>query len=197
MDAPVDVHRRSHNFLLIHPRGVWLDWHWVFARPLSTCGVILLSLPLGVGWTGVGLVYWSHAWQTPTHKETPVSDAMRRSQFQWRMHDYLHWSITLKEGTSVMIWLATLHASSSHLSLIFLFPLKASAYTKTRSPGFRFAAPIFWSWYSFCHWASAIDWAWTSQRAALSWSWTVATYSSTCLAEVPLMGTSVLLNVGK
>ena len=54
VDAPVDIHGRSHSFPLIHPREAFLVWHWVIARPSSSCGVVLLSLPLGVGWTGVG-----------------------------------------------------------------------------------------------------------------------------------------------
>ena len=141
VDALVDVHGRSHNFPLIHPRGVWLDWHWLLTRPLSTHGVILLSLPLGVASTGVGLVHWSCAWQTPTHKGT-ISDVMR-SWFWGRMHDCPCWSITSLEGTSVTIRSTTLHVSSSHLSLIFLFPLKASAFTKTGSPGFRSMVPTF------------------------------------------------------
>ena len=67
--APVDVHGRSHNLQLIYSREVLLAWQWVIARPLSSHGIILLSLLLGVGFTGVGLVHWSHAWQTPTHRE--------------------------------------------------------------------------------------------------------------------------------
>ena len=39
----------------------------------------------------------------------------------------------------------TSQVSSSHLSLIFLFPFQASAFTSTRSPGFKFTAPIFLS----------------------------------------------------
>ena len=60
VDALVDFHRRSWNFPLIHPRKVWLVWHWVVARPLYTCGIISLSLPMGVGLARVGLVYQSH-----------------------------------------------------------------------------------------------------------------------------------------
>ena len=47
---------------------------------------------------GVGLVHLSHAWQTPIHKGMPTSDAMRRSQFWWRMCDWLHWSVTSVGG---------------------------------------------------------------------------------------------------
>ena len=143
VDALVDIHGKSHNLPLIHPREVLLAWCWVITRPLCTCGVFSLSLPLGVGWTGVGLVHQSYAWQTPTHKGMPVSDAMRRSQLWWRMCDYLHWSVTSQEGMSVMIWCTTSHVSSSHLSLIFLFPLKVSAFPKTRLPGFSSMVPIF------------------------------------------------------
>ena len=40
---------------------------------------------------------------------------------------------------------STSQVSSSHLSLIFLFPFQASTFTSTRSPGFKFTAPIFLS----------------------------------------------------
>ena len=137
VDAPVGIQGRSHNFPLIHPREVLLAWCWVIARPLSTCGAISLSLPLGVGLTGVGLVHLSCAWWTNTHKGMQVSDTMRRSWLWCRMPDCPHWFITLYKGISITIWCTTSWGSSSHLSLIFLFPLKASAFTKTRSPGFR------------------------------------------------------------
>ena len=47
------------------------------------------------------------------------------------------WSFTSYEGTSVMIWCTTSWGLSSHLSLIFLFPWKASALTRMRQPGFQ------------------------------------------------------------
>ena len=59
VDAPADVHGRSHSFPLIHPMEVFLAWCWVIARP--SCGIVLLSLPLGVGWSGSGLVHLSLA----------------------------------------------------------------------------------------------------------------------------------------
>ena len=40
------------------------------------------------------------------------------------------------------MWCNTLWGLSSHLSLIFLFPWKALALTRTRSPGFKSMAPI-------------------------------------------------------
>ena len=95
VDAPADIHGRSHSFLLIHPREVLLAWCWVIARPLSSYDEVLLSLPLGVGLTGVALVHLSYAWQTPTHRGMPVSDMMRRSLLWWRMHECPHWSVTL------------------------------------------------------------------------------------------------------
>ena len=42
-DALADIHRRSHNFPLIHPREVLLAWHQVIARPWF----IMKTLP---GW---------------------------------------------------------------------------------------------------------------------------------------------------
>ena len=98
VDAPVDIHRRSHSFPLIHPREVFLAWHWVISRPLSSHGVVSMSLPLGVGLTGVDLVHLSCAWWTPTHKGMPVSDTTRRSQLWCKMCDCLHWSITWNLG---------------------------------------------------------------------------------------------------
>ena len=143
VDAPVDIHGRSHSFQLIHPREVFLAWCWVDVRPPSSYGVVLLSLPLGVGLTGVGLVHQSCTWWTPIHKGTPASDMMRRSWLWCRMHDCPCWSVTLYEGMSVMIWYTTSWGLSSHLSLIFLFPWKALALTSTRLPGFRSTVPIF------------------------------------------------------
>ena len=170
VDALVDIHGRSHSFMLIHPREVFLAWCWVISRPLSSRGIVLLSF------SGSKL-NWG------------VSDVMRRSQLWCRMCDCLHSSITSYEGMSVMIWCTTSWGLSSHLCLIFFFPWKASTFTNARLPGFKFTVPIFQSWYHFCHWASAVDWAWAFWRAGLSQSWTVTTYSSTCLVEAPLLGT--------
>ena len=145
VDDLVDVHGRSHSFSSIHTREILLAWHWVITRPLYSHGIVLLSLPLGVGLTGVELVHQSHAWQTPTQRGMPVSDMMRRSWLQCRMCDCLHWFTTLYEGMSVVIWCTTSWSLSCYLSLIFLFVLKASAFTKTRSPGFRSMTLIFQS----------------------------------------------------
>ena len=65
VDASADVHGKSCSFPLIHPREVFLTWWWVITRPLSSCAIVSLSIPLGVGLTGVGLVHLSNAWQTP------------------------------------------------------------------------------------------------------------------------------------
>ena len=140
-----DVHGRSHNIPLIYPREVFLAEHWVTTWPLLSFSVIISSLPLEAGLHWVGLVHLSHAWWTTIHKGMPTSDTMKRSWFWQKMCDLPCWSATSQEETSVTIWCTTLHVSSSHLSLIFLFPLKASAFTKTRSPGFRFMTPIFQS----------------------------------------------------
>ena len=143
VDALADIHGRICSFLLIHPREVLLAWCWVITRPLSSHGIISLSLPLGVGLTGVGLVHLSYAQQTPSHKGMPISDMTRRSWLWCRMCDCLCWSVTLYKGMSVTIWCTTPQGFSSHLSLIFLFPWKASAFTMTRSPGFKSTVPIF------------------------------------------------------
>ena len=145
VDALVDIHRRSCSFPLIHPREVFPAWCSVITTPSSSCGIILLSLPPGVGLAGEGLVHLSHTWCTSTHKGMPASDAMRRSQLQCRMHECLCWSFTLDKGMSIMIWCTTSWGFSSHLSLTFLFPWKESALTKTRLPGFNPTAPIFQS----------------------------------------------------
>ena len=137
VDALVNAHGRSHRLPFIHPREIYLAWCWVITRPLSSCGIVLLSLPLGVGLTGVGLVHPSHTWHTPMCKGMPVSAARRRSQLWCRMHEFPCWSFTSYEGTSVAIWHTTSWDLSSHLSLIFLFPWKASALTRMRLPGFK------------------------------------------------------------
>ena len=55
VDALADVHGRSHNFPLIHPMEVLLDWHWVTAQPLFSCGIILpLVLGSWLAWGGAG-----------------------------------------------------------------------------------------------------------------------------------------------
>ena len=76
-------------------------------------------------------------------KGKPCSEAIRRSQLWCRMCGCLCWSVTSYEGMSVMTWCTTSWGLSSHLSLIFLFPWRTSALTKTRSPSFNPMAPIF------------------------------------------------------
>ena len=124
VDVLVDVHGRSHSFPLIHPREVFLAWHWMTSRPLSSHGIISLSIPLGVGLAGVGLVHLSHTWQTPIHKGIPASDMTRWSQLWCRMCDCPHWLVTSYKGMSVAIWHTTSWNLSSHLSLIFPFSLE-------------------------------------------------------------------------
>ena len=149
VDALVDVHGRSHSFPLIHPREVFLAWHWVMAIPSSSCGVVLLSLHLRIGMTEVGLVHLTHTWQTPKYKGMPASDATRMSWLQCRMHECPCWPFTSYKGTSVMIWCTTSWGLCSHLSLIFLFLWKASTLTRMKLPDFKPMVPIFWSYYHF------------------------------------------------
>ena len=95
VDAPVDVHDRSHNFLFFHPREALLVGCQVTTLPLFSCGILFSSLLTEVVLHGVGLVHLSHAWQLPIHKGMPTSDMTRRSRFWWRTHDHLCWFITL------------------------------------------------------------------------------------------------------
>ena len=59
VDALVDIHSRSHNFLLIHPREAFLVGHWVTALPLFSWDIIFLSPLVEVVLCGVGLVHLS------------------------------------------------------------------------------------------------------------------------------------------
>ena len=94
VDAPVDIHWRSCNFPFFHPREVLLVGHQVTTLPLLSCGILFFSPLTKVVLHGVGLVHLSHVLWLPIHKGTPISDAMRRSQFWWRTHDLLHWFVT-------------------------------------------------------------------------------------------------------
>ena len=143
VDAPVDIHDPSRNFPFFHPWEALLVGHQVSALPFCSCGIITSSPPKEVVLWGVGLVHLYHVWRLPIHKGMPTSDAMRRSQFWWRTRDHLCWFVTSQEGTSVAICRDTSQVSSSHLSLIFLFPFQASAFTNTRLPGFKFTVPTF------------------------------------------------------
>ena len=94
VDAPVDVHGRSCNFPLIHPRKAFLVGHWVTTLPLFSCDINFLSPLVEVVLHGVGLVHLSHAWWMPIHKGMLTSDAMSRSWFQCRTHDLPFWFVT-------------------------------------------------------------------------------------------------------
>ena len=95
VDALVDIHDRSHNFPFFHPREALLVGHWVPALPLSSCGILFSSPLTEVVLCGVGLVHLSYIWWLPIHKGMPISDATRRSLFQWRTHDCPHWFVTV------------------------------------------------------------------------------------------------------
>ena len=45
VDAPVDVHDPSHNFLFFHPREALLEGHWVTTLPSCSCGILSSSPP--------------------------------------------------------------------------------------------------------------------------------------------------------
>ena len=134
--APVDVPGRSLSFPFIHSRVLFLAWCWVITRPLSSCGVVSVTSPrsrLDWGGSGTSILYLV----TPAHMGTPASDAKRSSQLLCRMCECSCWSFTSYVRMSVTIWHTTSWGLSSHLSLIFFFPWKASALSRTRSPGFK------------------------------------------------------------
>ena len=55
VDAPVDIHGRSHNFPFFHPRGALLVGHQVTALPVSSFGVLLITSYRGsLVWGGAG-----------------------------------------------------------------------------------------------------------------------------------------------
>ena len=128
---------------------------------------------------------------------TRESDAMRRSQFRWR-------TLTIHVGSSLrrraeLQFVIPPSQVSSHLSLIFLFPFQASAFTSTRSPGFRFTVPIFLLQTAFVRCASVVDWACTSPQGAPPIGLSQMLHKvSTFLAEASLMwGLIAANNVGK
>ena len=94
VDAPVDIHNPSCNFLFFHPREALLVGRQVTALPFLSCGILSSSPPMEVVLHGVGLVHLSCVWWLPIHKGMPTSDATRRSQFRWRTHDHPCWFIT-------------------------------------------------------------------------------------------------------
>ena len=94
VDALVDVHSITCNFLCFHPREALLVGHCVTTLPLFSCGILFSSPLTEVVLHGVGLLHLSHVWQLPIHKGTPISDATRRSWFQWRICDCPCWFIT-------------------------------------------------------------------------------------------------------
>ena len=67
VDAPVDVHGRSHNFPFIHPREALLVGHWMTTLPLFSCGIHFIPPLTEVVLCGVGLVHLSHVWQLSIH----------------------------------------------------------------------------------------------------------------------------------
>ena len=60
MDAPFHIHGRSHSFPFIHPREVFLAWHWVIARPLSSHGTYLAVTPSGSRQAWLGWNWYIH-----------------------------------------------------------------------------------------------------------------------------------------
>ena len=59
VDAPVDVHNPSRNFLYFHPWEAFLVGCWVTTLPFCSCGIISASPPEELVLQGVGLVHLS------------------------------------------------------------------------------------------------------------------------------------------
>ena len=59
MDAPVDIHNSSCNFLFFHSREALLVGHQVTTWPCFSCGILSSSPPEEVVLHGVGLVHLS------------------------------------------------------------------------------------------------------------------------------------------
>ena len=197
MDTPVDVHGRNHKFLLFHPREVLLAGHWVTTPLILSCGIILHSPPVEVGLHGVG---WGH-----------LSHAMTDTYTQGKAN---LWCNKKKLVLVQDVWLSTLvhHfvrgdvcCNPTHhfpcilfpLSLIFFFPLKASTFTSSRSPGFRFEVPIFSCSTVFV--GMLLLWIGFAppRGSVLNLSQMEAMCLSICLAVASLVAASVLPMVGK
>ena len=149
---------RSCDFLLIHPTGVCLGQHWVITRPLSTCGVISSSLPFGswLNWGGTGT---SIPCLVDAHTQGNASLWCDENNLVSVGDAWLSMLVCHFVGGDVCCDLThhLMHVSSSHLSLIFLFPLEASGFTKTRLACFKSMVPIFrvvvpFLSLGFCHW---------------------------------------------
>ena len=146
MDARVDVHSRSHNFPLIHPREVLLAGYWVTTLSIFSCGIISVSPPVKVSLHG------SWAWYTCPMHDRHLYIREPQPLMQWEEVGFSGGCMTFCIGPSFckrrcLSWsdapppmypLPTYPWFSS-------FPVKASVFTSTRSPGFRFTAPIFLS----------------------------------------------------
>ena len=60
VEALVDIHGRSCNFLFFHPREALLVGHWVTTLPLFSCGILSFPPSTEVVLHGAGLVHLSH-----------------------------------------------------------------------------------------------------------------------------------------
>ena len=82
------------QFPFFHTRKALLVGCWVTALPHSSYDILFLSPLTEVVLCGVGLVQLFCVWQLPIHKGMSISDATRRSRFQWRTSDFPCWFIT-------------------------------------------------------------------------------------------------------
>ena len=195
VDAPVDVHGRSHNFLFFHPRegftGRSLGDHLTIV--LLWCPLSFTSCRGSLAWGGAGTpvpcIMAAH-----TQGNANLWHDKKKSGFSGGLMIFCVGSSLCKRDMSVTIWCTTSQVSSSHLSLIFLFPLKASAFTsmmvtrlQVHCAYFSVIVPFLFS-ACFLHWLGL----YLLHRAVVNLSCMDAMYTSTCLVEASLMGASLL-----
>ena len=83
-----NVLRNMQNILLTHPRGVSPVWHWAGSRLFALYGASSFLLTFWAGSSRTVAVHLVHSAHTPEHKGAPIMEVMRKSQFQWRTHEY-------------------------------------------------------------------------------------------------------------
>ena len=176
----MDVHSRSCNFLLTYPTPGKSSWQGIGLLHYQCSPVVSSQFHLLWRWACVG---WG--WYTCPMYDGYLYTRECQPLMQQEEVSFGEGCVTFHVGLSLHKRECLLQpdapppmVSSSHLSLIFLFPLEASAFTSTRSPVFKFMAPIFLTYYHFCQHASAVNWACTSHRVILNLSQMEATYLS-------------------
>ena len=144
VDAPVDIHDPSHNFPFFYPWEASLVGHQVTALPSCSCGVISSSPPKEVVLQGVGtgtplpcmMVAHTQGNANLWHDEKKLVSV----EDLWPsvlVHHFVRGHVSHN-----LLWHPP-KSSSSHLSLIFLFPFQASTFTSTQVARFQIHSAYF------------------------------------------------------